>query len=106
MLSFKTIINVALLSLFIFMPGTSAGDEGVARKLLNSQGCKACHSLEGNGGVVADSFEVMRETLSRTDIRLKLLNQSGRHGTANIPDFSHLSKEEIDALVDFIKPEP
>lgn len=95
----------ALFSLAISLPSQASGDEGLARKLINSQGCKACHSMEGDGGVIAGSFEEMREKLSRIDIRLKLFNQAGTHGNSTIPDFSHLSKEQLDALVDFIQPE-
>lgn len=103
--SLLSITLTAAFSLAIMLPSQVAGDDGVARKLLNSQGCKACHSMEGDGGVIASSFEEMREELSRIDIRLKLFNQAGTHGNAKIPDFSHLSKEQIDALVDFIQPE-
>lgn len=92
-------------SLAIILPGQASGDDATARKLLNSQGCKACHSLEGDGGDIASSIEEMREKLSRIDIRLKLFNQAGTHGHAKIPDFSHLSEEQLDALVDFIQPE-
>ena len=72
-----------------------------ARKLINSQGCKSCHSLEGHGSNFAATFESM-STLSRSEIRLQLSNPNGTHGNGNIPDFSHLSKVEIETLVDFI----
>lgn len=81
-------------------------DQGAARKLVNSQGCKACHALEGDGGILAGSFEEMREKLSRQEIREKLVSPTGRHGNEAIPDFSHLSNAEIDTLVKFIQPEP
>lgn len=80
--------------------------ETSARKLINSQGCKACHTLEGDGGVIAGSFEAMGATLTRAQIRSMLVNPEQQHGKAKIPDFSHLAEEEIDALVDFIKPGP
>lgn len=95
----------AFFNLAIMLPGKASADDGAARKLLNSQGCKACHSMEGDGGVIASSFEEMREKLSRIDIRLKLFNQAGTHGNSKIPDFRHLSREQIDLLVDFIQPE-
>ena len=105
------IIHKVRLTLLLFTtllavtPGQSSADDGTARKLLNSQGCKACHALEGDGGKIATSFEEMRQNLSRIDVRLKLFNQSGAHGNAKIPDFSHLSEEELDELVNFIQPQ-
>jgi mono/diheme cytochrome c family protein len=91
--------------LFAAIYGQSSADDGAARKLLNSQGCKACHALEGDGGKIALSFEEMRQNLSRIDIRLKLYNQSGTHGNSGIPDFAHLTEEELDELVNFIQPQ-
>lgn len=88
------------------LPASSAGqNDGPARKLINAQGCKACHALGGDGGTLAGSFEDMRAKLSRTQVRRQLANQDKRHGKGTIPDFSHLSAEEIETLVNFIKPE-
>jgi mono/diheme cytochrome c family protein len=81
-----------------------AKDTALARKLLNSQGCKACHTFEGDGGREAGSFEEMRERLSWAEIRLQLVNQTGTHAGGSMPDFSHLSDEEIEALIYLIKP--
>ena len=81
-----------------------ADDSALARKLLNSQGCKACHSLEGDGGKDAESFEEIRERLSWAEIRYQLVNQERIHAYDTMPDFSHLSDAEIDALIRFIKP--
>lgn len=101
------IISVTLLlPLTNLSADSKTQDDGQARKLINSQGCKACHTLSGDGGNVAESLEETRITRSRAEIRLKLVNPGGKHGNSKIPDFSHLSQVEIDALVDFIHPEP
>ena len=81
-----------------------ADDTALARKLLNSQGCKACHSLEGDGGKDAESFEEIRDRLSWAEIRLQLVNQERIHAYGKMPDYSHLSDAEIEALIYFIKP--
>lgn len=92
------------------LPALSASSDGQddrrARKLINSQGCKACHSLEGDGGTMAVSFEKIRASLSRKELRLQLVNPEKKHGNEKIPDFSHLSEEEITTLVNFIQPKP
>ena len=98
--------TIFLLCLTTLPAGSAEQDDGQARKLINSQGCKACHTLEGDGGTMADSFEKIRKRLSRTEVRLQLVNQEQKHGDIAIPNFSHLSEEEITALVNFIQPEP
>ena len=96
---------VSLLGLTVLPVSSYGQDDGPARKLINSQGCKACHALEGDGGTLAGRFEDIRAKLSRAEVRLQLVNQEQRHGNSTIPDFSHLSDKEIDALVNFIQPE-
>jgi mono/diheme cytochrome c family protein len=95
-----------LLSLTVLSAHGEESSDAVAHKLINSQGCKACHALEGDGGTLAANFETLRAKLSRATIRLQLVNPAQTHGKGMIPDFSHLSKEQIDALVNFIQPEP
>ncbi len=96
---------VSLLSLAVLPASSYSQGDGPARKLINSQGCKACHTLEGDGGTLAGSFEDMRAKLSRTEVRMQLINPAGKHGGGTIPDFNHLAEEEIKALVNFIQPE-
>ena len=83
---------------------SAADDSALARKLFNSQGCKACHALEGHGGKDAGSFEEIRARLSWAEIRLNLVNPEGTHANGKMPDFSHLSEPEIEALIYLIKP--
>jgi mono/diheme cytochrome c family protein len=97
---------IAPLCLSVLPASSAAQDDGPARKLVNSQGCKACHTLEGDGGTAAGSFEAMRAKLSRSEVRLQLDNPAHQHGKGTIPDFSHLAQEELDALVNFIQPGP
>ena len=77
--------------------------EASARKLINAQGCKACHQLEGAGGSYATSLDEVRLNLTREVIRLKLVNPEHQHSNSRMPDFSHLGEEEIDILVTFLK---
>jgi mono/diheme cytochrome c family protein len=100
------IIAVTFITSTIFSPLAYAGNETKARNLINTQGCKACHTLDGSGGVVAGSFEAMRGKLTRSQVRSKLVNPQGKHGNDKIPDFSHLSETEIDLLVNFVQPKP
>lgn len=104
--SLPTVGITSLLCLTLLATAGASTEEAEARKLMNSQGCKACHSLEGDGGKAAASFEEIRAKRSRAEIREQLVNRSHRHGNGRIPDFSHLSDAEIQALVNFIQPKP
>ena len=97
---------ISLLSWSVLPASSEEQNDGPARKLINSQGCKACHALESDGGIAAESFEGIRAKHSRAEIRLALVNPEGKHGKSKIPDFSHLSEEEMGVLVNFIQPEP
>jgi len=74
-----------------------------ARKLMNAQGCKACHTLEGKGGNSAKSFEDIADRLKAWQIKIEIANPHRRHAAGKIGDFSHLTPEEINSLVSFIK---
>ena len=100
------VIAIAIILNAILSPVASADSETAARKLINAQGCKACHTLDGNGGDIASSFEAMRNKLTRAKIRSQLVNPERKHGNNRIPDFGHLSEDEIDILVNFIQPKP
>ena len=100
------LIVMAVILVAALCPRAYSAEETEVLSLINSQGCKACHSLNGKGGIIAGSFEAMRENLTRAQIRSQLVNPKHRHGDDKIPDFSHLSKEEIDILVHFIQPKP
>jgi len=100
------VIAIALILNAILSPFAYADSETEAHKLINAQGCKACHTLDGNGGITAGSFEAMRDKLTRAQVRSQLVNPERKHGNDKIPDFSHLSENEIDVLVNFIQPKP
>lgn len=76
--------------------------EALARRLLNSQGCKACHRLDGEGASFAPALDKVGSRLSRELLRGKLANPGQRHADGRIADFSHLQGGELDALTLFL----
>ncbi|MCK4535831.1 MAG: c-type cytochrome [Desulfuromonadales bacterium] len=80
----------------------SSGDEAMARRLLNSQGCKACHRFEGGTTQTGPRLNEISKNLNRTELYRKLVNPEKQHGNGLIPDFSHLQDDELDALVIFL----
>lgn len=76
--------------------------EALARRLLNSQGCKACHQIEGAGASTGPNLEKVGSRLTREQLRLTLANPQKQHAAGRIADFSHLLDSEIDALTLFL----
>lgn len=76
--------------------------DALARRLLNAQGCKACHQLDGEGGSLAPDLSKVGSRLNPAQLRDKLVNPQKRHANNRIADFSHLGGDEIDALVTFL----
>jgi cytochrome c2 len=76
--------------------------EGLARRLLNSQGCKACHRLDDTGAGFAPDLSKVGSRLNPQQLRDRLVNPAHRHAGGRIADFSHLQANEIDALTLFL----
>ena len=77
--------------------------EALARRLLNSQGCKACHRIEEAGATSGPDLEKVGSRLTREQLRSKLVNPQRLHAAGRIADFSHLQESEIDALTTFLE---
>ena len=80
----------------------AADEEAVARRLLNSQGCKACHLFESQGEALAPDLGTVGSRLKKDEIRRRLVSDDHRHAGGRIADFSHLRSAEIEALVTFL----
>lgn len=81
---------------------TWADSEPLARRLLNSQGCKACHRIDGEGGSFAPDLSKVGERLDRGRLRERLSNPRRQHAEGRIADFGHLREDELEALVTFL----
>ena len=90
--------------LVLLLPAVASAvdSEAVARRLLNSQGCKACHLFESEGDAPAPDLTKVGSRLKREQIHGWLITPDHRHASGRIADFSHLSGAEIDALVTFL----
>jgi mono/diheme cytochrome c family protein len=78
-------------------------DEALARRLLNTQGCKACHQIEGGVATLGPNLEKVGSRLTREQLRSQLVNQQKRHAGGRIADFSHLQENEVAALITFLE---
>ena len=94
-----------LLILAILVLGSSSNllaDEKVARNLILSQGCKGCHLFEESGGSLAPSLDQVGEKLSYEQLRQKLLFPKKTNPDTVMPDYQHLTEDEVRALAQFL----
>ena len=100
-----TILPLLLALLLGLVPAAFAQSdtEALARRLLNSQGCKACHRIEEAGATSGPELEKVGSRLTREQLRARLINPQKLHATGRIADFSHLQESEIDALTTFLE---
>ena len=80
------------------------GNQTLALRLIDSQGCRACHRLNGAGvgASIGPELDKVGSRLTGEQLRTKLVNPQKRHANGKISDFSHLQSAEIDALVTYL----
>lgn len=93
------LIITILLLLANVVPGA---DDQTARTLIEAQGCKGCHRLEGKGGSLAAPLDLIGERMSLEQIRQKLLDPKKSVPDSVMPGYGHLTDEELRTLSRFL----
>lgn len=93
---------LAALLLFAVLAAPAMADDAKARGLINSLGCKGCHTFEGSGGSIGPALDGAGKHLSEDQIREKLLEPKKSNPKSMMPAYGHLAKEDVDALTDFL----
>lgn len=79
-----------------------AADDARARNLINSLGCKGCHSFEGSGGTLGPALDNIGKRLSEDQIKSKMLSPKASNPASMMPAYGHLSQEDLSALIEFL----
>ena len=93
---------ILLLAMGTLTAVASGNRHPVARKLIQSQGCKACHSLEGAGGDFAAPLGGAANRLTPQECRALL--EQGKYSPTEpfMPAYNHLLEKEMDQLMEFL----
>ena len=85
-----------MIGLFLVFSLSSAQAQGASGKdLIKRLNCHACHAQAGRGGNLGPGWDGMGQRLSPEAIRRQIVSpQKG------MPNFAHLSPEELQAVVD------
>ena len=89
---------LALGAFFLFI-GCSA--DGAA--LFERERCRSCHLFKGSGGNLAPDLTFVSDIRSDRWIKRQIKNPSANNQQARMPDFGHLSRSDIRALLAFLK---
>jgi quinol-cytochrome oxidoreductase complex cytochrome b subunit len=65
----------------------------------NTQGCTACHSVDGVGGDAGDDLSTIGADLNADDLRSQIVSPD----TVEMPAFDQLTTEQLDDLVAFLQ---
>ncbi len=72
-------------------------------KLFQENRCKECHTIDGKGGAVGPNLSFVGSRRSRDYIVQQIENPSSHNPNTAMPSFKkQLSKEDIDALADYL----
>jgi mono/diheme cytochrome c family protein len=66
--------------------------------VFNTQGCTACHSVDGIGGDVGGDLSTVGADLNAEDLRSQIVDPDDRE----MPAFDQLTPEQLDDLVHFL----
>jgi ubiquinol-cytochrome c reductase cytochrome b subunit len=99
----KAAAAVAGLVLVLAATSWASEDEARAGELIDSLGCKGCHSLNGGGGTLGPALDAVGKRLDGNRIRRKLLDPKATKPDSMMPSYARLPEKDIDTLVDYLK---
>jgi len=82
-------------------PAFSLG--GVSGETIFKQKCKACHIINGQGGKLGPELTKVSQKRDENYLVTKLKNPEKTNPDTVMPSFEDLSKEEMQAVVDYLK---
>lgn len=95
-------LTILMTSLALAGSAQAADTATQARELINSQGCKGCHRIDGQGGSLAPELKDMSKKWTAATLRQRLLTSSTAKDGVVMPAFDHLSGDDLDLLVAFL----
>lgn len=94
-----------LLPAFLIMGALAfvAGCAPDGAALFEREGCRRCHRFKGSGGSLAPDLTTVINTRSDDWIKRQIQEPSANSGQTRMPDYRHLSRSEINALLAYLK---
>ena len=99
---YKIFTLQAIIACFILSASPSSAENPTAIDLIHAQGCKGCHSINNNGGILGPPLDEIGLKLTHKQIRQKLINPKTGNPSSVMPDSRHLSEQEVDLMTDYL----
>lgn len=92
------IIGILLLASLYFAINDIDGES-----IFKREGCASCHIFKGQGGGAGPDLTNISETRSDRWLRQQIKNPAKNNPDTRMPDYRHLSRKEINALIKYLK---
>ena len=102
MFKLKKYFIILALFCFIASANTSYADDAAAMNLIQIQGCKGCHRLNEEGGILGPALDGVGNRLTYEQIKQKILYPEKQKPASLMPDYRHLTPIELDQLIDYL----
>ena len=99
---YKIFTLQAIIACFILSASPSSAEKPTAIDLIHAQGCKGCHSINGNGGILGPALDGIGLRLTHKQIRQKLISPKIGGHSSEMPDSRHLTEQEVDLMTDYL----
>ncbi|MBA4371387.1 MAG: cytochrome C [Thermodesulfovibrio sp.] len=90
----------ALVSLFLIIMFADMPD---GAEIFKREGCSSCHSFRGSGGSAGPELTAVSKRRDDTWIRRQIRDPKSHNPGTTMPSFSHLSRKETSALINYLK---
>ncbi|HKJ05046.1 MAG TPA: c-type cytochrome [Geopsychrobacteraceae bacterium] len=81
---------------------TAEDAESRARRLMNALGCKACHSFEQSGSILAPSLNRVGARLTLQQLQEKLTAHRKSKSNSLMPSYATTPAEDLNAILQFL----
>ena len=70
--------------------------------LIHAQGCKGCHVLNNSGGILGPDLNDIGNRFNRKQILQKLIRHKTTEPSSTMPDFRHMTEQELLLMADYL----
>jgi|GEM_PF-4522223 len=88
-----------LLTILVTIIQIGSAVAGNPDELMLVQGCRACHVIGVGGGSLGPSLNGIGQRLNPHQLRLRLVTPKQLNPSTEMPDFSHLTEQDIEQLI-------
>jgi len=96
----RSLLLTACTLLFLFNYAMAEEAESRARRLMNALGCKACHSFEQSGSIIAPALTRIGARLSLEQLEEKLTLHQDNNSL--MPSYETTPAEDLKAILIFL----